>query len=396
MSAAALGPEAVVLSGGGAKGAYEVGVLTALATGASPATGYRPIAPEIFSGTSVGSYNAAFLATRPGDFGAAVALLRDVWLQRVAAAGDRCGNGVYRVRGLPFQGLNPGCFLHPVQALKELAADGVFLAGFAVGRGLGIARSQVPPLARLADTVDIAALFSTSPLENLVATTLDCRRLAAGAQLFVVATNWQTGGGRVFTGAEIAGQVGTAAVRASVAIPGIFNPVVIDGTPYVDGGVHANTPMVPALAAGARQLHVIYLDPTTASMPLPALPDTFETIYRLYTILVASHFQRALAALRAGILPSAGGGGGGGGAARSAAAGEPWRHGAGAPRPGPGVLPIVHTYRPSNDLGGLAGLLEFRLSAIERLISEGYADAVAHDCAAAGCLLPGDGGGGGS
>jgi predicted acylesterase/phospholipase RssA len=58
--------EAVVLSGGGAKGAYEVGVLQALIAGQSPATGYRPLEPAIYTGTSVGAYNVSFLAAKGG------------------------------------------------------------------------------------------------------------------------------------------------------------------------------------------------------------------------------------------------------------------------------------------------------------------------------------------
>ena len=54
--------QAVVLSGGGANGAYEVGVLLALCEGASPATDYVPLSAEIYTGTSVGAYNVAFMA----------------------------------------------------------------------------------------------------------------------------------------------------------------------------------------------------------------------------------------------------------------------------------------------------------------------------------------------
>jgi predicted acylesterase/phospholipase RssA len=56
---------AVILSGGGATGAYEAGVLKALFTGASPATGYKPLAADVFTGTSVGSFNAAFMVSQP-------------------------------------------------------------------------------------------------------------------------------------------------------------------------------------------------------------------------------------------------------------------------------------------------------------------------------------------
>jgi hypothetical protein len=55
--------QAMVLSGGGANGAYEVGVLKALLTGQSPATEFQPLDPDIFTGTSVGAFNAALLVS---------------------------------------------------------------------------------------------------------------------------------------------------------------------------------------------------------------------------------------------------------------------------------------------------------------------------------------------
>jgi len=51
------GKIAVVLSGGGATGAYEVGVLKALYGGKSRVTQFKPLDPDIFSGTSIGSFN---------------------------------------------------------------------------------------------------------------------------------------------------------------------------------------------------------------------------------------------------------------------------------------------------------------------------------------------------
>ena len=52
---------AVVLSGGGADGAYEVGVVRALVSGRAAACAGGPIVPEVWTGTSIGSLNAAFL-----------------------------------------------------------------------------------------------------------------------------------------------------------------------------------------------------------------------------------------------------------------------------------------------------------------------------------------------
>jgi len=51
---------ALVLAGGGARGAYEVGALEALA----PALANRGEVPDVIVGTSIGALNGAFFAAR--------------------------------------------------------------------------------------------------------------------------------------------------------------------------------------------------------------------------------------------------------------------------------------------------------------------------------------------
>src|SRR5438874_2473854 len=90
---------AVILSGGGAKGALEVGVMKALFNGKSPATGYKPLDAHIFTGTSIGAYNAAFMVSQPEtDSASTVDDLEYTWLNRVARNPDRCDSGAYRIR----------------------------------------------------------------------------------------------------------------------------------------------------------------------------------------------------------------------------------------------------------------------------------------------------------
>ncbi|HVT60572.1 MAG TPA: patatin-like phospholipase family protein [Thermoanaerobaculia bacterium] len=381
---------ALVLSGGGAKGAYEVGVMKALFGGASPATGRQPIAVGIYTGTSVGSYNAAVMAAQ-GDLPglAAVELLERIWCTQVAATPARCGNGVYRVRGLPFQGLDPGCFLHPLEAATELAADAASLSRSALVRGLNLVFSQAPLQTRAVETIDIAAFISAEPLQALVRDTLDFDRLRASPKsLTVVASNWRDGTWQLFSKTEIANRGGVP-VLASTAIPGFFPPVVIDGVPYVDGGATLNTPLLPAIREGAEVLHVIYLDPRTERIPFPELPNTPDTLYRLYSILIANTIQSDV--LTAGILSEA-----------VELAGEPRAEqaaeGKGLPRAlrrvrqrlregRPYRRLTIHQYRPSTDMGGVAGLFDFSSAVIDRFIELGYSDTVNHDCEQAGCSV---------
>ncbi|WP_306598371.1 patatin-like phospholipase family protein [Geothrix sp. 21YS21S-2] len=59
--------------------------------------------------------------------------------------------------------------------------------------------------------------------------------------LRVVATNLETGRGKVFERGDL-----VEVLRASMAVPGAFRPVVIDGQPYVDGALVENLPVFTA------------------------------------------------------------------------------------------------------------------------------------------------------
>ncbi|HXM70075.1 MAG TPA: patatin-like phospholipase family protein, partial [Thermoanaerobaculia bacterium] len=91
--------QCVVLSGGGASGAYEVGVLKALLTKAQP-----PLDPLVFAGTSIGSFNAAFLVSQWDWQGrSAVANLETLWIETLSRRWGSLGraSGMFRFRGNP-------------------------------------------------------------------------------------------------------------------------------------------------------------------------------------------------------------------------------------------------------------------------------------------------------
>src|ERR1700675_2248540 len=85
----AAGPIALVLSGGGARGAYEAGVLSYVFEDLPTRLG-RPVRFEIVTGTSVGAVHACYVAAAQGEHGAGPRLL-DLWrslsLDRVFAVG---------------------------------------------------------------------------------------------------------------------------------------------------------------------------------------------------------------------------------------------------------------------------------------------------------------------
>ena len=54
---------------------------------------------------------------------------------------------------------------------------------------------------------------------------------------------------------------------ASAAYPGAYTPVEIDGKLYIDGGLHDNSPAVPLINAGFREIVVIHLSPRESREP---------------------------------------------------------------------------------------------------------------------------------
>ena len=67
---------AIVLSGGGARAAYQAGVLQAIADWLPAGT---PLPFTVVTGTSAGAINAAAIAAGAQDFGRAATRLRDLW-----------------------------------------------------------------------------------------------------------------------------------------------------------------------------------------------------------------------------------------------------------------------------------------------------------------------------
>ncbi len=241
----AAGPIALVLSGGGARGAYEAGVLSYLFEDL-PARLGRPVRFEIVTGTSVGAVHACYVAAAQQEPGAGQRLL-DIWrslsLDHVFAVG---AVDLFRV---------------PWQLL-----------------GFGGLRAALPSMGPVPER--LPGLFDTGWLESIVLQNIPWanlrRNLADGSlhALAIAATEIATGRSVVFVdkrGEEAPGwvgdrfvipraaEIGPAHALASAAIPLIFPAIRIDRTYYCDGGLRLNTPLSPALRLGAERVLVIGL-----------------------------------------------------------------------------------------------------------------------------------------
>jgi NTE family protein len=223
---------AVVLSGGGARGAYQVGVLRWIAQQ------YPELRLPILTGVSAGAINAAFLAGRPEPLPEALELLADVW-----------GN---------------------LSTEEILRADVFSLLGnaFKVVMNLGSGGAKLAPQVR--------GLVDTSPLERTlnralnpagIADNISRGRLTAVA---VSATSYGTGRTVTFVQAEaeipmwertrlhsVATKVDVDHVMASSAIPLFFPARSVEGEWYGDGSLRQGSPLAPAVYLGADRILVV-------------------------------------------------------------------------------------------------------------------------------------------
>ncbi len=370
---------ACVLSGGGASGAYEIGVLKALLAFGSRHAGGR-IDPGIYSGTSVGAFNAAFMASpEDGEDGSATAeRLADVWSEVIAEGPGSCGNGAFRIRGNPLELLSPACWSRgPARPIADLVGDGGFLTADVWKRLTHFSRSRDESLLeRLLELPDLSAVISTEPMRALIRDQIDLARLRRSAKrLRVVATDWRRGLPFVFGKADLDDADGHRKILASTAIPAVFPPVTIGDDVFVDGGMTMNTPLKPAItawreASGRAEnlvLHVVYLDPELQDIPLAEVPSTFATVSRIALFTLAQNHTKDIeyaAKLNRQI------------AVAGKVAAEAAKH-----------TLTIHRYRPHGDLGGVLGLLDFRKERVEQLIEEGFEETLKHDCEREGCVL---------
>ncbi len=225
---------ALILSGGGARAAYQVGVLQALAN-ILPADTVNPF--PIICGTSAGAINALALACHPGNFRESVQSLAGIW-----------------------QHLTPG---HIYKHGWNDLARGLGLLGFSLfNEGVGRTR----PLSML-DNGPLWHLLGTSVrFENLDAA------IASGKLHAVVVNAMGYSSGEsvsFFQGApELEGwnrhrRVGVPTrlklehLLASSAIPTIFPAVRINREYFGDGALRQLAPISPALHLGADSLFIV-------------------------------------------------------------------------------------------------------------------------------------------
>jgi NTE family protein len=222
---------ALALTGGGARAAYQVGCLRAIARA-------RPgFAPGILTGVSAGAINAAHLASREDPFPAAVERLCRLWraldtrhVFRVdvrSIAGHIVGWGARLLSG----GHGP-----PMRGMVDTAPLRTFLSGHLPhegGRLHGIRRAIDAGVLRA------FAITTTSYASGRSITWVEGDRVEL----------WQRP-----QRAAVATELGIDHVMASAALPIFFPAVRIGNEWHGDGGIRQMAPLSPAMHLGAERI----------------------------------------------------------------------------------------------------------------------------------------------
>jgi NTE family protein len=236
----------LILSGGGARAAYQIGVLQAVAEirrGAPAATRGNPF--PIIAGTSAGAINAAALACHADDFDAAIAGLAEVWQNFHAEQ-------IYRA-----------------DSLGVIGTGARWLSMLSIG--WLIARWRMARPRSLLDNAPLASL-----LQRLVAFERLPRLMREGHLQALAVTASSYGSGLHVTFYEsrqpiapwtrsqrlaVRDRIGVAHLLASSAIPFVFpaTRLVLDGQPqyFGDGSMRQSAPIAPAVHLGAERILVI-------------------------------------------------------------------------------------------------------------------------------------------
>lgn len=240
----------LILSGGGARAAYQVGVLRAIAN-MLPRRSPNPFG--IICGTSAGAINAASLASNADRFDRAVAHLARTW-------GNLHWDQVYRA---DLAGV--------LQVLSRCLA--VLLAG-GLSRPRPVSLLDSAPLVELLRrTVDFSRIRQTIAAGHLQALCITASSYTSGDSISFFQGNDSHEPWRRARRIGRPAQIGLPHVMASCALPFAFPVVRIDREHFGDGSMHQLAPISPALHLGARRVLVIGVGsalPRERTAPSPA------------------------------------------------------------------------------------------------------------------------------
>jgi len=273
--ASLLGELAITLGGGGARAAYQAGVLRSLARR------FPDLTPPILTGVSAGAINVAHLANHTSPFSDKVDDLVRLWSSLDTTK-------VFAT--------------HPLTLVRRAVLDGLRLS-------LG-SWPRNPPLQGLLDTTPLrrflhGALGAEDGALRGVAENLAAERLKAVA---LTATSYTTGqtltffAGRGIEAWErplrrsVEAELTVEHVMASAALPIFFPAIKVGDAWHGDGGIRLTAPLAPALHLGAGRILTVstHYRSTHAEADRPAFegpPSLAQVMGILYNAIFLDHLD---------------------------------------------------------------------------------------------------------
>jgi NTE family protein len=276
---------ALVLAGGGARGAYGAGVVRFLRGALARALGAQPRI-DLLSGTSIGAINACFLGATAHAPEAQGEALAEVW------------------RTLRLEEVFQWGALEPWDAVRHLWRR------FRERRGGGTTwrfSDLVHPdaLARVVERrVDWAGLHRNVRDGRVDAVTVTATDLATGRAVVFVESREPPPPWAGDPNVEVRPcALSPAHALASGALPLLFRPVSLEGSWFADGFLRQNVPLFPVLWLGADRILVVTLRDPPRPDPRPRLdpgspPTTAAQLGRVLSALMLDRTELELSRLR--------------------------------------------------------------------------------------------------
>lgn len=216
--------KALVLSGGGAKGAYQVGALKHI-------LGELKVNYDAFCGVSVGALNSAYLSMfKSGEEELAYSELEKLW--------------------------------------NRVDTDKIYKRWFPFGRLHGLWASS---------------LYNSKPLLDWIESELHMDKVATSGKLAAVgAVSLTSGVYRVFHQDY---KDFPKAVAASSSFPGMLIPIEMEGELWSDGGIKEITPLKAAIDLGATNVDIIITSPRSNTKPFPENPNAINVLLRTLDLM---------------------------------------------------------------------------------------------------------------
>lgn len=255
------------MSGGGARGAYQAGVVKALAEICKEIG--RPDAFRVITGVSAGAINATFLAARHDDFLRSANKLADIW----------CHLNINQV------------FRTDIRSFGNIGfhwATDILTSGFVSSKRANFLLDASPLFQFLTDHIDFANIRRNLDSGLIDSVALSATDYANSTNITFVSSSQPYKDWKRTRRISEAAEIELHHVCASAAIPLFFAPVAIGDRYFGDGCLRNTAPLSPAIHLDADSLLVIGVQHTPPGEPQTPVQSAVPSIARILSVLLNS------------------------------------------------------------------------------------------------------------